>query len=68
MTHDDEPDSDDELERIIKDPNAPVHSTQSASVPPSGEWFVERSKFIPIRLTLGERKYLRLLEAALNVR
>jgi hypothetical protein len=32
-----------------------------------GEWFVERSKFIPVRLTLGERKYLRLLEAALLV-
>lgn len=32
-----------------------------------GEWFVERSKYIPMRLTLGERKYLRLLEAALNV-
>lgn len=32
-----------------------------------GEWFVERSKYIPLRLTLGERKYLRLLEAALSV-
>ena len=32
-----------------------------------GEWFVERSKYIPLRLTYGERKYLRLLEAALNV-
>ena len=32
-----------------------------------GEWFVERSKYIPMRLTLAERKYLRLLEAALNV-
>jgi|ERR1700722_2297990 len=32
-----------------------------------GEWFVERSKFIPMRLTLPERKYLRLLEAALTV-
>lgn len=32
-----------------------------------GEWFIERAKFIPLRLTLGERKYLRLLEAALNV-
>lgn len=32
-----------------------------------GEWFVERSKHIPMRLTLPERKYLRLLEAALNV-
>lgn len=32
-----------------------------------GEWFVDRAKYIPLRLTLGERKYLRLLEAALNV-
>ncbi|KAH8830316.1 hypothetical protein DL96DRAFT_1592408 [Flagelloscypha sp. PMI_526] len=32
-----------------------------------GEWFVERSKYIPLRLTLGERKFLRLLEAALSV-
>ena len=32
-----------------------------------GEWFVERAKFIPMRLTLSERKYLRLLEAALQV-
>ena len=32
-----------------------------------GEWFVERSKFIPLRLTIPERKYLRLLDAALTV-
>ncbi|KAL0950208.1 hypothetical protein HGRIS_010200 [Hohenbuehelia grisea] len=32
-----------------------------------GEWFVERAKSIPVRLTFDERKYLRLLEAALNV-
>jgi hypothetical protein len=32
-----------------------------------GEWYVERAKYIPLRLTLGERKYLRLLEAALSV-
>ncbi|KZT24561.1 hypothetical protein NEOLEDRAFT_1163261 [Neolentinus lepideus HHB14362 ss-1] len=31
------------------------------------EWFVERSKYIPLRLTLGERKFLRLLDAALQV-
>ncbi|KAJ3272874.1 hypothetical protein HDV01_005197 [Terramyces sp. JEL0728] len=29
--------------------------------------FVDRSKFIPLRLTYDERKYLRLLEAGLNV-
>ncbi|ORY32449.1 hypothetical protein BCR33DRAFT_684791 [Rhizoclosmatium globosum] len=32
-----------------------------------GDWYIERAKFIPVRLTLKERKYLRLLEAALNV-
>eukprot|EP00124_Ichthyophonus_hoferi_P004647 Ihof_evm2s538 gene=Ihof_evmTU2s538 len=32
-----------------------------------GEYFVERAKYIPLRLTFEERKYLRLLEAALNV-
>lgn len=32
-----------------------------------GEWFVERAKYIPLRLSLSERKYLRLLEAALIV-
>ena len=30
--------------------------------------FMERTKYIPIRLTLPERKLLRLCEAALNVR
>ncbi|KAF2074825.1 hypothetical protein CYY_003889 [Polysphondylium violaceum] len=33
----------------------------------SADWFRERSKFIPIRLTLKERNDLRLLEAALHV-
>ncbi|ORX44318.1 hypothetical protein BCR36DRAFT_586181 [Piromyces finnis] len=32
-----------------------------------GEWYVERTKYIPLRLTYEERKYLRLLEATLNV-
>ncbi|KAF7727932.1 hypothetical protein EC973_006820 [Apophysomyces ossiformis] len=32
-----------------------------------GEWMENRAKFIPLRLHLEERKYLRLLEAALNV-
>ncbi|KAJ8515796.1 hypothetical protein ONZ45_g6835 [Pleurotus djamor] len=44
-----------------------VHGAQPALGADVGEWFVERAKFIPLRLTLGERKYLRLLEAALNV-
>ncbi|ORX56337.1 hypothetical protein DM01DRAFT_1334809 [Hesseltinella vesiculosa] len=32
-----------------------------------GEWMEQRAKFIPLRLQLEERKYLRLLDAALNV-
>lgn len=41
------------------------------SMPKSGtfssSYYLDRSKFIPLRLELSERKYLRLLEAALNV-
>ncbi|KAH9971431.1 hypothetical protein BGW80DRAFT_1322400 [Lactifluus volemus] len=44
-----------------------VLSSQPALGSDPGEWFVERAKFIPLRLTLGERKYLRLLDAALQV-
>lgn len=62
-------DSDDELEQLVSGqaerPLAlEVQPTAGSSV---GEWFVDRAKYIPLRLTLGERKYLRLLEAALNV-
>ncbi|KAI9025671.1 hypothetical protein DFJ74DRAFT_604886 [Hyaloraphidium curvatum] len=39
----------------------------AAALQDVGEYFVERSKYIPVRLTLNERKYLRLLEAALDV-
>ena len=52
-------------------PAAPISdivlSSQPALGSDPGEWFVERSKYIPLRLTLVERKYLRLLEAALQV-
>ena len=44
-----------------------VLSSQPAVGSDPGEWFVERTKYIPLRLTLGERKYLRLLDAALQV-
>ena len=44
-----------------------VSSTQPIIGSQVGEWFVERAKFIPLRLSLSERKYLRLLEAALTV-
>lgn len=35
---------------------------------PVGEWYIERAKYIPLRLTFSERKFLRLLDAALTVR
>ncbi|KAJ4458462.1 putative UPF0652 protein [Paratrimastix pyriformis] len=38
-----------------------------AAMAPEGSNFVERAKWIPIRLSLQERKELRLVEAALNV-
>ena len=60
-------DSDEELEQTIQANQAPELEPQPVIGGNVGEWFVERSKYIPMRLTLGERKYLRLLEAALNV-
>ncbi|PCH40894.1 hypothetical protein WOLCODRAFT_131588 [Wolfiporia cocos MD-104 SS10] len=69
---DDSAGSDEELESLVSKPVAAsteAKSAQSAGATNStvGDWFVERSKYIPMRLALGERKYLRLLEAALNV-
>ncbi|KAJ7098738.1 hypothetical protein B0H15DRAFT_945245 [Mycena belliarum] len=62
-------DSDDEdWEPVVAGPSVQVVLSAQPAVGASvGEWFVERSKFIPLRLNLGERKYLRLLEAALSV-
>jgi len=31
----------------------------------SGDYYVQRARFIPVRLTLNERKHFGLLEAAL---
>ena len=44
-----------------------VRGGNTVSLPSDPSYFLERSKYIPLRLTLQERKYLRLLEAALNV-
>ena len=33
----------------------------------SPEWFVERAKYVPVRITLKERKNMRLIAAALSV-
>ncbi|KAJ7228222.1 hypothetical protein GGX14DRAFT_611770 [Mycena pura] len=62
-------DSDDEeWERVVAGSSTEILLSAQPAVGASvGEWFVERSKYIPIRLTLPERKYLRLLEAALSV-
>lgn len=60
------------LEAIVDEASSAPSGIPSDSLEPKigdnvGEWFVDRAKFIPLRLTLSERKYLRLLEAALQV-
>ena len=57
---------DEEWERVAVGPTV-VLGAQPAVGAKVEEWFVERAKFIPLRLTITERKYLRLLEAALSV-
>ncbi|KAJ8582217.1 hypothetical protein M405DRAFT_831025 [Rhizopogon salebrosus TDB-379] len=75
--HDDDVDmndSDEELDRIVIESElstlpAPtlLPGAQPAVGSKVGEWFIDRAKYIPLRLTFGERKYLRLLDAALQV-
>jgi hypothetical protein len=65
-------DDDGDWERVAVKHTTENHGTESHGDQPNvgdkvGEWFVQRSKYIPLRLTLPERKYLRLLEAALTV-
>ncbi|KAH8929800.1 hypothetical protein BT69DRAFT_1211080 [Atractiella rhizophila] len=63
--------SDDELEASYQHASVPtlpsVSNTATTKHAQSPASFVERAKYIPIRLTLTERKMLRLLEAALSV-
>ncbi|KZT50877.1 hypothetical protein CALCODRAFT_504207 [Calocera cornea HHB12733] len=52
--------------------DAPESSTALLPAPiadpkTAGDYYLQRAKYIPVRLTLTERKYLRLLEAALSV-
>merc|ERR1719347_2429195 len=47
--------------------NSETNENTSSSKPEIKSDLVERAKFIPLRLTLPERKMLRLCEAALNV-
>ncbi|KAF8076739.1 hypothetical protein FPV67DRAFT_1472507, partial [Lyophyllum atratum] len=58
---------DEDWERVAAGPSVEVRGAQPAVGAKVGEWFVERAKYIPLRLSIAERKYLRLLEAALNV-
>jgi len=46
---------------------APRALSASLGSSSTGDWFSERSKYIPLRLTLEERKKLRLVEAAMEV-
>ena len=61
----------DDVAEAAPPPSAPISDLVLSSQPilgsDPGEWFVERAKYIPVRLTFGERKYLRLLDAALQV-
>lgn len=59
---------DDDWERVVPGALKEIPSSGQPVVGDKvGEWFVERAKYIPLRLTLAERKFLRLLEAALTV-
>jgi len=60
-------DDDEDESDVVPSSSAIVLGAQPDVGDSVGEWFVERAKYIPLRLTLGERKYLRLLEAALHV-
>ncbi|KAF4619379.1 hypothetical protein D9613_004976 [Agrocybe pediades] len=62
-----EEEEDEDWERVPGAFVVEVTGAQPAVGARVGEWFVERAKFIPVRLTLPERKFLRLLEAALSV-
>jgi hypothetical protein len=49
------------------DEDEPLANVAPAAGTRAGNWFYERAKYIPMRLTMPERKVLRLLEAALSV-
>ncbi|KAG0355831.1 hypothetical protein BG005_005237 [Podila minutissima] len=52
-------------ETLVDVPESKVIVSSGSST--FGDWIIDRSKYIPMRLDLTERKLLRLLEAALNV-
>ncbi|GAB5588723.1 hypothetical protein Unana1_03623 [Umbelopsis nana] len=47
--------------------NLTLNEPKKAAGPTFEEIMIHKAKYIPLRLSLDERKYLRLLEAALNV-
>lgn len=53
-------------ETMDVDDDAPLASFAPSAGSAPGNWFTERAKFIPVRLTMKERKQLRLLEAVLS--
>lgn len=63
----DDTDNDEDWERVTPATTIEVKGAQPAVGDKVGEWFIDRAKFIPLRLTFNERKFLRLLEAALTV-
>jgi hypothetical protein len=58
---------DEDWERVIPGSFINALAVQPVVGAHVNEWFIERAKFIPLRLTLPERKFLRLVEAALTV-
>ena len=55
------------MEEMEHSDNGAAASSSSNSQQSQLQEFIERTKYIPIRLNLSERKLLRLCEAALNV-
>ncbi|KAI9353391.1 hypothetical protein DFJ73DRAFT_328711 [Zopfochytrium polystomum] len=56
-----------EFRMLGTDAAASLLTTTSSQPTDPGDYFLTRAQYIPVRLTLSERKLLRLLEAALNV-
>ncbi|KAF6762017.1 hypothetical protein DFP72DRAFT_877769 [Ephemerocybe angulata] len=63
----DESEDDEDWERVMSTSTPGLSGMQPAVGEAVGDFFLERAKFIPLRLTMGERKYLRLLEATMTV-
>eukprot|EP00455_Lapot_gusevi_P000550 TRINITY_DN1024_c0_g1_i5.p1 TRINITY_DN1024_c0_g1~~TRINITY_DN1024_c0_g1_i5.p1 ORF type:complete len:590 (-),score=199.74 TRINITY_DN1024_c0_g1_i5:176-1945(-) len=61
------PPPDPERKEEMEDEDAPSESAAVPAQEDMGDFFYERAKYLPLRLSLEERKLVRLLEAALNV-